>query len=408
MVFSFAIAYGQSPTWHPVDSNMLFDSDVTYVTNHDSMLTVFGKFSGHMAQMREGAWIISEAPPSFTAVTSIEFNGEWWIGGNETPYLAKWDGSSWTSPISLNGKVNNLCVFGGKLYIGGVFTLANGQPTSNIIYYDGNNTNVLSDGVTGDVQSLNVYDSLLLIGESSLGPSGAKIEAWDGTNFVPFNQPANAYINEAVVFDSLILFEGMITNPDDGSGWDHRIVSFDGTNWHNFCDLITGDARTFYVDSNSLLIAGSFDSINHQPIKNIARFSDGVFQSIGTVFGGIYSICTDNSDNVIIGGWFGPDDSSPWYPNVLVFSQESPTGGTDLIQSNSTDVINLFPNPATNYITVSGLPVQKTDLEIYDYLGRRVALYNDVVSMITLDVSNLSDGVYFLKTQNDVAKFIKK
>lgn len=407
MMIVWASAHAQSPTWHPADSSMAFDGDVKYVTNYDSTLTAFGEFSGHMAQMREGIWITSEAPPAFTAVTSIEFNGEWWIGGTESPYLAKWNGSTWTSPINLNGKVNNLCVFDGKLYIGGVFSLADGQSTSNIISYDGNNTNVLSGGVTGDVQSLNVYDGLLLIGESSLGPSGAKIEAWDGTNFVPFIQPANAYINEAVVFNSLILFEGMITNPDDGSGWIHRIVYFNGIEWHNFCDL-SGDVRSFYVDSNSLLIAGPFDSINSNPISNIARFTDGVFEQIGApIFGWINSVCLNNNGEVVIGGKFSETYGGFLTPNVLIFSEESPTGGTDAVETENLSGVTLFPNPASDIIQISGLPSTKTDIDIYDVTGRRVAHYV-AMQKATLNVSGLPNGMYLIRTPNSESRFIKQ
>ncbi|MDR1809160.1 MAG: carbohydrate-binding protein [Prevotella sp.] len=87
------------------------------------------------------------------------------------------------------------------------------------------------------------------------------------------------------------------------------------------------------------------------------------------------------------------------------------TDGTDGIESR--DVlprINLYPNPATNYVQV--LCPQESRLLVYNALGKEVASATAANGTVTLNVANYQSGVYFVsiitKTANYTIKFVKK
>jgi hypothetical protein len=90
-------------------------------------------------------WSSQFAAPGFEGgVSAVAFMGtDMYVGGNfktvngvEVPYIAKWDGASW-SPLGggLDDGVNALAVVGGDLYAGGAFQNADGASARNIARY---------------------------------------------------------------------------------------------------------------------------------------------------------------------------------------------------------------------------------------------------------------------------------
>ena len=70
-------------------------------------------------------------------------------------------------------------------------------------------------------------------------------------------------------------------------------------------------------------------------------------------------------------------------------------------KSDSNSPIRIYPNPSSNQITVSGTIV--TNGSILSVDGRVLTLFNTN----TIDVSNLVPGVYFIKTDMFISKFVK-
>ena len=88
-----------------------------------------------------------------------------YIGGNFTTlgsepiaYLARWDGSNWSSAGSgVNGPVYALATDGNfNLYVGGPFNQAGGVSANNIAKWDGNNWSTLDEpgGITNGVNNI--------------------------------------------------------------------------------------------------------------------------------------------------------------------------------------------------------------------------------------------------------------
>lgn len=91
----------------------------------------------------------------------------------------------------------------------------------------------------------------------------------------------------------------------------------------------------------------------------------------------------------------------------------SSTLSLDDSNSSIKQVINVYPNPATNEITLSE-EFGKNQIILFDLLGKNypVKLINNYNSSTRIDISNLSGGLYFVKIINDNSsksiKFIKE
>jgi hypothetical protein len=75
---------------------------------------------------------------------------------------------------------------------------------------------------------------------------------------------------------------------------------------------------------------------------------------------------------------------------------------TDGSLSTSGNHIRVFPNPATNALQVLGSP--SGTARLFDLLGRERAESQDDGAGVTLDISHIEAGVYFLRIGNQSAK----
>jgi len=92
---------------------------------------------------------------------------------------------------------------------------------------------------------------------------------------------------------------------------------------------------------------------------------------------------------------------------VTVLDNTVGINGYDILKSL------IYPNPAKDKITISidNLTTDNLQFEIYDLMGRVVSqLSNGKLSnsQLTIDIYNLQSGIYFLKVNNQVIKFIKE
>lgn len=71
---------------------------------------------------------------------------------------------------------------------------------------------------------------------------------------------------------------------------------------------------------------------------------------------------------------------------------------------NCLDSINLYPNPTTTSINISGVKPE-TNYRIYNILG--IEVQNGRISKSSIDVSTLPESMYYLKINNQSLRFVK-
>lgn len=69
------------------------------------------------------------------------------------------------------------------------------------------------------------------------------------------------------------------------------------------------------------------------------------------------------------------------------------------VQDNVTTTLSVYPNPATDFINVTGIG----NYTIYDIYGMAIGIYHDG----KIDISNLPSGIYLLKSGNEFVKVVK-
>ena len=68
-------------------------------------------------------------------------------------------------------------------------------------------------------------------------------------------------------------------------------------------------------------------------------------------------------------------------------------------------IIKVYPNPAKSQITITGLE-QTDNIQIINTVGQIVKYYNNVSETITINIADLSQGLYFVKIGNIVRKLV--
>lgn len=63
--------------------------------------------------------------------------------------------------------------------------------------------------------------------------------------------------------------------------------------------------------------------------------------------------------------------------------------------------ISVFPNPTTDYITISFSEIANYNITVFDYLGKQIEDFNtQQTSTHSLDMQSYSDGVYLVLVKN--------
>ncbi|TVQ63550.1 MAG: hypothetical protein EA378_01290, partial [Phycisphaerales bacterium] len=217
--------------------------------------------------------------------------------------IARWDGAEW-SPLSgpsgngFNDEVYDLVVFddgnGPKLYAGGAFTTAGGQPANRVAKWDGSAWSPVGSGMNSRVQALADFDDgggpALYAGGTFIvagGQAANRIAKWDGTAWSPLgsnglSSPAPSYtvLSLAVADDgtgpalyvggSFIFADGLLVN---------RLARWDGAAWSALGLGLSGGNVTEIVPFNTgsgpgLAVGGSFNGITSgDPAPRVALYT---------------------------------------------------------------------------------------------------------------------------------------
>jgi len=188
-------------------------------------------------------------------------------------------------------------------------------------------------------------------------------------------------------------------------GFNTRTLIFD------FEDL---DDPVFYFD-----YFGNTASVDHNGYVNnglfyLASYSAGMrvfdlsaIQSKTITEIGFFDTIPDNNDASFQGTW----NVYPFFEsgNIVL----SGSAGFTLVRGDAVLAINdtlvedfsIYPNPASNQLTIISPLEEITQIEIYNLLGQKVAAYTPLESLSeTINISSLNAGVYLLKINATITK----
>ena len=176
-------------------------------------------------------------------------------------------------------------------------------------------------------------------------------------------------------YTAIYLLENNIPYSQDGiSGTaigDHILrASFTGNSWGDQVGSGSVSAGTTVDNSYTISMDPSWD------ISNLTVITV-VWEDLG---GGMYDVINAND----------------------VFAQ----AGVDEITQ---DIINVYPNPATDMISIETTTVLEQDIKVYNAMGTLVATVEPNANLTTLDISNLENGIYFVEViDNNNTRSVEK
>lgn len=102
-----------------------------------------------------------------------------------------------------------------------------------------------------------------------------------------------------------------------------------------------------------------------------------------------------------------PTETYPMSTVQKIYFQNVKTD-LDNVFSSTSERLNIYPNPVDNVLFIQNAPTSATALKIYRLDG--ALLLNETVSNDTpsVNVSNLPSGMYLIKMNNQVSKFVKQ
>jgi len=84
------------------------------------------------------------------------------------------------------------------------------------------------------------------------------------------------------------------------------------------------------------------------------------------------------------------------------------TSSVNQVNKNNTS-LNIFPNPAQNYLKISVNNKQLNNtIQVLDLTGKIIKQFKIDNPTLTINIEDIPNGIYFIKTGSTVKKFIKK
>jgi hypothetical protein len=336
------------------------------------------------------------------------------IGQDGTVYASSgwyWKGEEWAilGGGLTDGATRALHVASdGSLYAGGTFTIAGGSPASRVARWNGQQWTALGTGMNGAVAGFaedgtgNIY----AVGSFSQagGTAADRVAVWNGTEWSPVGgSPGTASIGTIAIDSHGTVYvgaqqPGRVLRLGDGGQWT-VIGTFDPDEGWLFASL---DAISVDVSGN-LYAAGRFTGVDGLAAANVAVFDGETWAPLDKGINGWARALAISDEMVWIGGYFqgaGGEASSriaQWDGAKPVSIATEPSGaGFELDAA--------YPNPLGSQATVTFTLSQSAAarIEIFDLLGRRVALLLDELLEAgthnsVFDASSLSNGIYVLR-----------
>lgn len=287
------VAHFDGASWNAMGVG--FDDAAFAVTQFQGAIIAAGKFtsSGAAVVNRIARWNFTEWEPlgaglggdAFALLSFDDGDGEALFvagafqtaGGAPASGIARWNGASWSSlDTGLQGGAKTgaaLAVHddgaGAALYVGGSFLGAGGQPSSNIVRWDGAAWSAVGAGLNGLVRTFALHDGdLIAAGDFTMSGATATshLARWDGAAWTEFAGGANGPVHTLAVIQTgqgpRVIAGGEFTQIGAISA--DRIAVFDGSSWEALADGSTSIVRAIapvggaiYVGANATTPGGS-------------------------------------------------------------------------------------------------------------------------------------------------------
>lgn len=314
------------------------------------------------------------------------------------------------------GTATNFAVGSTPFALASVDFNVDGKPDLVVANYSSNNVSILLNNSTPPTPPIclvtvdSTHTHNLLIWEK------ANLNMPVIDSFVVYREiTTNNYQRIGVVlYDSLSTFDDFNANPAS-TGYRYKLksknilgVESPFSDYHNTIYLTNTGANfswtPYQIENNTTPVSAYYIYRDDN--------STGNFQTIGNTTGNQLGYTDVNFTSypnaqyyveaVIISGACDPTRSSYTgsRSNVKYF------GTAGIQQLNNNSLINIYPTPANNELTITGIK-DKTTIRLYDVVGK-LLLEKEVENNTTINTTMLTVGVYTLFTENKIGRIFNK
>ncbi len=425
-----------------------------FKASNSTVLNSTGRWDGAQWQpMGKGVWSPTSTVGGGDSIGSAgglaEYNGKLFACGgidgaggsyiNDPTHfassIAKWDTTDWyplTPPPAPSG-VNALTfapfVYHNNLYFGGSFSLA--FDATDTVVVSGvakwNDTTFKNVGnFAGDFNSFGMWSAKAFVNYNDTLIAGGFFTSINGSPYGAYSGIAGLYdttwkalglgFNDGVyaltVFNGEIYAGGAFTHTRNNSVALNHIAKWNGTQWQPVGAGLNDTVRAFTIDSvNNILYAGGhfIQTGSGLTVNHLASWDGSNWSGVsGGTNGNVYALYYKDS-SLYVGGSFTQVGGSVPASCIAVWGH-SPLGVEELSEENE---INISPNPCTSQLQISSNETVIKEIQITNVLGE--FMQSSVIgnsSSVTFDVSNLTNGIYFIQIKTEKGttnkKFIKQ
>jgi hypothetical protein len=287
------------------------------------------------------------------------------VAGVPAKGIAKWNTINWSSLNFPNYQfftsINAICIYKNKIIVGGNFQSSINDTVGNILAFDGNNWQTLTNGVPILISSMQVYNDELYVAGISYDQNIKNILRWNDTIWKDVGDGTNSQINKLMVFNSKLIALGNFTSA--GGINSSKIASWDNTNWCGFGGIYNNSINSGSLYNDTLIIGGAFTQIDNNNINYIAKW-----------IGGNY---VDTCGHISV--------------------------GITETTANNQQPITIYPNPSTGIFTIT-TNQQIQIIKIYNLIGELIIQTKSQ----TIDLTDQPNGIYLVQIETDRTTFNQK
>jgi hypothetical protein len=232
---------------------------------------------GHVAvfEQNDWAWGLDTRP---WYVTSLAVYRDSIIAGtspgrpltdNSFSPLVLYDG--WTGarqPAWIRGSINSLGVFDDLLIVGGDFSEAGDRPAKRVARWDGSVWSGMDEGMLFVPRAFTVWNSVLVAGGGSgLVPA---VSRWDGGEWHALGGAFDGPVHALIEFDGELIAAGDFAGI--GGASTSNIARWDGIAWRELGGGADGPVRALALYRGTLIAGGDFDRAGDAEARNVAAW----------------------------------------------------------------------------------------------------------------------------------------
>jgi hypothetical protein len=234
-----------------------------------------------------------------------------------------------------------------------------------------------------------------LIASGIVSPSGYT----PGSGTAPFNLIANASVRERsinAINTDVLVFHGATDAPAvnvvaAGAGTVVSNMSYGTYNSTGYLPLASNTSAGNYTLAVTDAAGTTTVATYLAPLNTLGLAGNAI-----TVLASGFLTPGNNSAGPSFGLWVALASGGTLIPLPLV---AVPVGLSESVNLSSS--VSVFPNPFTSQITIKNSTNLKTQVFVYDVMGKIVADKNSDSGLVELNTDNLNSGIYFVKITSE-------